>query len=186
MLVTYILAGCATLVPSAPPPLPALRLAPGDFGGSVSLVQRLSVRHSGEATQVNVPSDLQSVEALIQIDPSQLRVAGFVLGQRVFTFAWDGVTLSTERYVPLPEEANAARVLRDLQLAYWPAQSIRAALPAGWSLDDSDETRSLIYAGTKQVVVHFHAAPHWAGPCEFDNRREGYLLVIESARQAEH
>ncbi|MNV44553.1 hypothetical protein D3C71_1363180 [compost metagenome] len=68
------------------------------------------------------------------------------------------------------------RVLDDLQFALWPAAAIRAALPAGWTLQETDGVRSLVQGGTPWLVRD--TLPD--GRVRLRNLAEGYELVIES------
>ncbi|QNM99009.1 DUF3261 domain-containing protein [Chitinimonas koreensis] len=176
LFTAFLLAGCAQQ-PQRPtlPDLPPLQLAPADFGGSLSLAQRLDfARLDGR------PSGAQPIEALLEIDGESVRLAGFALGQRILTLAWDGRQLAVERHPRLPAEVDAARVLRDIELVYWPAERLRAALPAGWTLEDGADGRRLLADGVPVLTVSRTAAGA-AATVVLENRREGYRLTIESS-----
>ena len=175
------LAACAH--PVRPPALrlPALKLAPASLGASLSLAQRLTVRElpggAGNTAE-------RSIDVQLQVDAQALRLAAFALNQRVLMIVWDGRELQVQRHPMLPAEVDAARVLRDIQLCYWPAEAVRAALPAGWTLQDERSRRVLSNEQDPQVVIDYSAEPRWQGRAELDNRAERYRLSIESTTAA--
>jgi hypothetical protein len=156
--------------------LPLPELSPASFNGTVSLTQRLSFERTGGQSG---PS--QVIEAMLEIDDSDVRLAGFALGQRILTLHWDGHALNSERHPQLPQTVDAGRVLRDVQYAYWPTAAIKSVLPQDWSLDDEAGVRTLRYRGKPMLLVHYSVEPRWQGRAELDNRLEGYRLTIESA-----
>ncbi|MCP3161478.1 DUF3261 domain-containing protein [Myxococcus qinghaiensis] len=171
------LIACATPPPRRVAPevaLPMLSLAPAAFGASVSLAQRLSFAHDAD------PGGPRSLEALVEIDAAALQLAGFALGQRVFTMQWDGAKLDEQRDARVPEQFQSRTVLRDIQYVYWPAASVRAALPPDWTLEDAPGLRVLRHAGKDWLTVRYGGEPRWAGRAELVNLAEHYRLTIES------
>ncbi len=156
--------------------LPRPELSPASFNGTVSLTQRLSFERTGSK-----PSPIQVIEAMLEIDGSDVRLAGFALGQRILTLHWDGHALTSERHPQLPQTVDAERVLRDVQYVYWPVAAIKAVLPQDWSLDEEVGMRTLRYRGKPMLLVHYNDELRWQGRAELDNRLEGYRLTIESA-----
>ncbi|MCP3102404.1 DUF3261 domain-containing protein [Myxococcus sp. K15C18031901] len=154
--------------------LPSLMLPPASFGDTVSLAQQLSFAHEAD------PDGPRTVEALLELDPAALRLAGFALGQRMFSLVWNGSALEEERDPRLPEQFQARQVLRDVQLVYWPADVLRAALPPDWTLEDGPGRRALLHAGQEWVTVRYAGEPRWRGRAELVNVAEHYRLTIES------
>lgn len=176
---TVLLGACAA--PRAPlVQLPLLRLPPAALGRALSLVQRLSVRRLDAAAD----APPQTVEVLLEADGEALRLAGFALNQRVLTMAWDGRELQVKRHPLLPAEVDTDRMLRDLTLVLWPAEAIRAALPAGWTLDADARTRVLRDHGEPRLTIAYGVAVDAPlGPVTLSNLAEGYALEIESRVQ---
>ncbi|HEY9103768.1 DUF3261 domain-containing protein [Chitinimonas sp.] len=183
VLFALLLAACAT-VRQPPLVLPSLQLAPGAFGQSVSLVQRLRLEQAGINRLTSRPTAPRTLDAILEIDPDRVQLAGIAFEQRVLTILWDGHKLRENRHPFLPAEIDAARVLRDVQLVYWPLESVAAALPAGWSVAEQGESRSLSYGGEARVTVTYRGRPRWVGQAEIDNKVEGYKLTIDSTVQA--
>ncbi len=180
-----LVGACAALPDQTRAVLPELRLPPSSLGASVSLAQRLSIaRLPGTSDQAAVTQ--RQFDVLLEIDAHQLRLAGFSLGERIITLTWDGTQLTSERHPLLPADLDVARVLRDIELVYWPTAVLQSALPPDWVLSDSAQQRSLSYRGTPEVVVRYGDKARWTGRAELDNRLEKYLLSIESTPLSEH
>ena len=160
-----------------------LHLPPAALGQTLNLVQRLTIKKLPNAARSAAGGSERTLDALLQIDQSDLKLAAFALGQRVLTLSWDGHQLSSSRHPLLPVAVDSESVLRDIQLVYWPAAAIRQVLPPDWTLLDVGPTRTLSFQQLPEVVVNYSAAPAWTGRAELDNRAEGYSLVIESAVQ---
>ena len=154
--------------------LPSLRLAPESLGASFSVSQRLHFSHADDA---GAP---RTLEALLEVDAEALRLAGFAFHQRVFTLHWDGHELKESRVPQVPRQLVAEDVLRDLQLAYWPAEVLRLHLPEGWELSDDGKTRVLSRDGTPSLVITRQSEPAWQGVIEIVNHPDRYRLRIES------
>jgi hypothetical protein len=182
LTLVLVTSGCA-VAPSTPVEVPLLHLAPAALGQTVNLVQRLTIKKLPDAARATTGASEHSLDALLQIDQSNLRLAAFALGQRVLTLSWDGHHLDSTRHPLLPVAVGSEAVLRDIQLVYWPLASIRESLPAHWTLDEVGATRTLSFDQVPEVVVSYSATPAWTGRAELDNRAEGYRLEIESAVQ---
>ncbi len=143
--------GCATaplastLTTSAPSEL-VLQLSPASFGRSASLTQRITVSTSDR---------VQTVDALLEVDPTMVRVAFVSLAQTVGTLTWDGNSLDAQTSVHLPEALTPARILTDLQLVWWPVAAVKRELPAVFTLDADASRRVLSKAGVPIATVSF-------------------------------
>ena len=177
-----VCSGCV-LAPATPPQVPVLHLAPAALGQNLDLVQRLTIKKLPDAARSSLGGSEHSLDALLQIDQSSVKLAAFALGQRVLTLSWDGRRLDSSRHPLLPVAVGSEDVLRDIQLVYWPSESIRQALPEGWTVSDAGSTRTLYFQQSVEVLVTYSATPPWTGRAELDNRAEGYSLLIESSLQ---
>ncbi len=173
LLIATLLTGCAA--PPLPSTLPPLRLPPAALGAARwALSQRLSV------TRLDQPdAPPQRVELQLQLDASGLLLAGFAFGQRVLLMQWDGRDLRVQRHPMLPAEVDTDRMLRDLCLTFWPAEAVRAALPEGWTWEQTATALELRQDGQVRLVVQRPTA----NIVEIVNRAEGYRLLIESQSQ---
>ena len=130
-------------------------------------------------------SPAQPLDALLEIDPQGLHLAGFALQQRILTLHWDGQKLESWRHPLLPDSVDAGKILRDIELVYWPVAAIQASLPAGWQLEEADGERHLSLGGEIQLLIRYHVDAAGQGQIELENRREGYRLQIESSPQTD-
>ncbi len=146
---------------------PQLRLAPASLGRTLNLQQHITVYAPGRE---------QAVDALLEADAAHVQLGLVAMGQVAARLDWDGTTLTESKASWWPQVVSGARVLSDLQLTLWPVAAIRAALPAGWQLDEQGDTRTLSHDGAVVTVVT-HPAPQVV---ELDQRREHFRLKIES------
>ncbi|WP_411852575.1 DUF3261 domain-containing protein [Stenotrophomonas sp. LGBM10] len=168
LLLCVLLAGCAsTRMPTPLAQLPVLQLAPSALPQPLQLQQRLQFRFG---------SHERDLDALLEADGEQVRLAVQAMGQTGVRMVWDGKTLVQTRAPWLPPQVRGERVLDDLQFALWPAAAIRAALPPGWTLVDADGSRRLEQDGRAWLVLE----PLAPGRQRLRNLAEGYELVIES------
>lgn len=190
--VIVLLTAC-TSVPKSPiltdiqadsPALPELKLAPSAFGGAASLAQQLTWQIENVHALSNPSFAARPTDALVEIDADNVRMAFFAISQRILNLSWNGAVLKTTRHPLLPKELEPNKILRDLQLNYWPSDTIRAALPEDWSLNDTEDQRELIYRGQAQISIHYAAQPRWLGRTVLVNRIEHYKLIIESTQQS--
>lgn len=164
-----LLAACAGLgMPRPAIELPPLRLAPAALGRSLALQQRLVFSYGEHRS---------TLDALLEADPDEVRLAVQALGQTGVTLRWDGHVLEQHRATWLPPQVRAERVLDDLQFALWPADAVRAALPAGWTVVEREGERRLEHEGRAWLVLERRDPQHQ----RLRNLAEGYALEIESA-----
>ena len=148
-----------------------LALSPSAFPERVSLQQHVDVDYAGRQTDF---------DAVLDIAPEAMTLVGLKFGQRIFTIKYDGSKLEESRSMFLPRDVRARDVLSDLQLALWPADAVRDALPAGWTLRDSDNTRVLAKGAEDVTTITYDGSPRWIGTILLDNRALGYRLKIRS------
>lgn len=173
LIALLLLGGCAT--PALPPALPMLQIAPQAFGAPLQLTQRLTVQEA--PSDPLLPVSERQLDTLLQLDGQRLRLVALALGQRVLTLHWDGKQLDVQRHPMLPASVDAQRVLRDIALVFAPLDSLRAALPPGWTLDESASARTLLLDGRPQLRVRYLQG---RSRVEIDNLAERYQLRIES------
>ncbi len=125
-----------------------LRLSPASLGHPLALQQQLSF-HFG--------SEQRTLDGLLEVDAGEVRLEIQSMGQSALRLRWDGKHLEQHRAAWLPKALRGEEVLSDLQLAQWPAQAIRAALPAGWNLIESGNSRQLRHGDTSVETVRFPA-----------------------------
>ncbi len=168
LLLCVGLAACAsTRMPAPLAQLPTLQLAPSALPTPLQLQQRLQFRFGTHEREL---------DALLEADADEVRLAVQAMGQTGVRMVWDGTTLEQTRAPWLPPQVRGERVLDDLQFALWPADAIRAALPGGWTLVDAGAGRQLEQDGKAWLVLE-RLDPQRV---RLRNLAEGYELVIES------
>ncbi len=175
-----VLAGCAqppAAVPVAPvvagaqsAAMPLLQLAPAALGRTLALQQQLSVR-GPDGTE-------RHLQALLEADASEVRIALTSMGQVLARMRWDGAQLDVQRSRHWPQQVEPERILSDLQLVLWPAEVIAQALPPSWQLlAQPDGSRRLLQGETARVEVRV-VTPDLT---EIDYLQEGWRLRILTA-----
>jgi hypothetical protein len=166
-LLLAALAGCATTKPDDGG-VPSLKLSPAALGRPLDLQQHITLRAAGH---------VQQMDALLEVDPTRIKLAVVAMGQVAARIEWDGRTLTEWRSSWWPASVSSARILDDMQLSLWPLAAVQAALPAGWQAsDDGDGTRTLSDGGAPVLVVRHTGAD----VIELEQRREHYRLTIVS------
>jgi len=167
--VTVLLCGCAAPQLHTGQAWPML--APAALGESISLQQHLRVERNGRVDEIDVA---------LEVDPKRLDLVGLAMGQRVLTLHYDGKALQSWRHFMLPPQVRAEDVLEDLQLAFWPAEVLRGALPFGWRLEEDGLRRTLFSGGEKVTEIVYSGQPRWIGTIKLMNMRYNYHLTIQS------
>ncbi len=170
--VLLVLASCATPAPRPAVVLPTLHLAPAALGRVLSEQQQLRIR---------VGKQERDLDALLEVDPDEVRLLVQAMGQSGVRLSWDGTILHEQRAAWLPSSVRGARVLDDLQFALWPADAIRKVLPVGWTLQDDATSRELQHAGRSWLIMTRKSG----GQLHLENLAEGYQLEILSGSDAD-
>jgi hypothetical protein len=171
------LTACVT-TPRPPPPGDDLlfKLSPNSLGRELQLAQRITVLRG---------ADRKTFEAQLEVDALEVRIAAVALGQTVASLTWNGTTLKQQVSTHVPEAITADRILSDVQLAWWPAAAIRAALPGGYTLVEEGTRRTLSRDGTGVARIDYEGtAPAWQH-VRLAHLKYGYELDIESVDLAQ-
>ena len=164
-------AGCVT---TPKPPAEAefgLRLSPASLGRELLLSQRITVVRGEER---------RSFDAQLEADAKSVRIAAVAMGQTIASLVWDGKSLEQHVSTHVPAAVTAARILSDVQLAWWPAEAVRAGLPAGYSLEEGSGTRVVTDEGAPFASVTYEGTgPAWKF-VRLTQQKYGYVLEIES------
>lgn len=166
VLAASLLAACAG-TRTAPPPDFALRLSPASLGHELAVQQRMTVTAHGHSQQLDVA---------LEVDARALHLAVLDFGQTVARLDWDGRELKESKARGWPAAVTGARVLSEVQWVQWPADAIRAALPAGWTLDAQDDARTVCYQGAPVLRIRYPQA----GVAELDNLAAHYQVRLQS------
>lgn len=171
LILLFALVGCVTVPRPVPEPEFGLRLAPAALGRELALSQRVTVIRGEQR---------KSFDAQLEVDSSSVRIAAVAMGQTIATLSWDGKELAQNVSVHVPPAVTASRILSDVQLAWWPADAIRAGLPAGFSLADSEGARVVTQHGAAFASVAYEGTAPAFRHVVLTHQRFGYVLDIES------
>jgi len=164
-----VLTSCATN-PAAPARL-GLQLAPSALGATIALQQHLTIERNGKTDEL---------DAALEVDADQLQLVGLAFGQRVLSLHYDGSHMTEWRHFMLPAQVRSEDILEDMQLTLWPLESIRQALPAGWSIQDQGMQRNLYRDDVLICTIHYSSMPRWSGTVQLENIRYHYRITIVS------
>lgn len=154
-------------------------------GPDIALQQRLSFDRLS-ATEVD-PSidapdsgDITTLDVLLILSRTSTRLAAMSNGLRVISLTWDGDRLDETRRPEVPAHVSSRRMLVDLQLAWWPSDVIRLALPSGLQLTDVGLHRTLRRGDTVVVDIEYPSGDRYHGRTVFRQLEVGYAIVIDS------
>jgi hypothetical protein len=124
-----------------------------------------------------------ALDCVVEVTTDRVTVIGLLpAGNRVFSVRYDGNRVEQERTPQVPEQVQPEQLLADVQLVFWPAESMQAAFGAGpWSLVQPDaRTRRLLRDGRLVAEVHYGDADPWRGRSWLVNLERGYALIVDS------
>jgi hypothetical protein len=179
-LVAVLLAGgltaCAAVTRDAWSPWDNRPLPPEALGMSVRAVQQWHIISGGRSFLLL---------SVLDVSPHGLTLVGLSgFGRRVITLQYNGMELRDERHPGVPEELKGARILREIQLIYWPKEAVLHALPRGWYIEETGAERIVMNAGEVIARIRCEGENRWQGHCEYEDRRSGYRLAIDSQVEA--
>lgn len=153
-------------------------LPPSEAGFEASLTQEVSFERG--ATRFDST-------ALLEVSSTEVVLVGLSpFGTRMLSLRWDGKKLIQERDRSIPKELPLELILRDIQLATWPAASVRAALPSpAWKLQDTGSERILLKDGKVVVRIRYAGSDRLHSDLEFEHLGLGYLMKIHPLREIE-
>lgn len=180
--------GACALLQAPSERVPMLQLTPAALGFDVSVAQRVTVSRPATPSDAGGGSERAvSADAVLEVDAGSVRMAVLSLGQAMLRVEWDGRQLTQSHAPGWPDAADGAQILNDVQLALWPAQAIRTALPEGWTLRDSAATlnapaqRWLAHDGRHAVRIDYPSPQRTVMVHLNRHEQEAWRVEIESA-----
>ena len=137
----FLLAGCATTATIPVSALQAMPVLPPS-----SLGQTRNARQIVHAAFADREATMQCV---VEISPQRLRVIAVnAMGLRLFGVTVEGDQVTVERAPGVPEQIDPARILADIQLAYWPLAKLKAAYEdSGWMVSEPFANQGMTTVG---------------------------------------
>lgn len=134
VLLSLLLTACNSWSPrDRLPELPLL--SPASLEQQWQVTQSVTLRPLSTGADNGYPS--QTLLAAWSATPERLDLAGLTpMGQTLLTLGYDGTKLSEFTSPLLPEEVSGRDILTQIQLAYWPVNTIQQALAGSdWQLE---------------------------------------------------
>jgi len=152
----------AGLMPMAPPLDPARRI-----------VQQITATWPGRQ---------ETLLCVLELDNRHIAVAGLSSdGISLFNLNYDGKTLALDKSALLPSGFAPERIIKDLQLVYWPQAELQKILPKQWRLEtDSRHRRLYDNDGLRVDVDYLQPDSLWAKAVTVTNHRYHYHLHIKT------
>lgn len=166
------LSACAGLRAGPEAPAVLLRLPPAALDRELMLSQHMEIRTAAGA---------RAFDVALEVDAEAVRLAVMQWGQVMARMSWDGRELTQSTVPGWPRQVSAEGVLSDLQLVWWPADAVRAALPPGWTLDDNAQGR-ILREGTQAVTTVRRLDQ---ARVELTQHRQGYTVLVSSQDAAQ-
>jgi hypothetical protein len=186
LLLAILLAGAAAACASGTAPndrtvaqiAPAVRFVtppPAALGYPIEVHQFITARYGRESI---------SFEGLLSVAPEKLQLVGLDgFGRRAMTIARIGDVVAFEREPWFPADLEAANILADIAIIYWPEQAVREGLAGTRAIVETTATeRRITLDGEEIVHVAYDAGPQhpWDGPVHYRNAAFGYELALRS------
>ncbi|MDR2173136.1 MAG: DUF3261 domain-containing protein [Burkholderiales bacterium] len=166
LLAALVLTACASFWLSGG--LPLLRIAPAALGER-TVEQRLTIVWANKQ---------RTLETVLDIHADSLTVIGMAFGARLFSFDYNGKrTVETQ---PLPANLSAARIMNDVLLAYAPLDTLRDALPRGWTVHEKQGVRQVFLDETLNISILYSEGSPWQGRIVLDNHALRYQVTFDS------
>ncbi|MDR2710879.1 MAG: DUF3261 domain-containing protein [Burkholderiales bacterium] len=148
--------------------LALLKISPSAFAPR-TIEQRATITRNGEQ---------KTLEMVFDIRADTMTVIGMALGARLFSFDYDGKEIVETK--PLPNGLSAARIMNDLLLIYAPLDTLRAALPSGWTVSEEKGARQVFLDGALNISIRYFDGSSWQGRTVLDNHALHYQLTLDS------
>lgn len=167
---------CATLVATmaitgcAAPHILLSPLAPQTLGTPVTARQQVTLHFDG---------NVRSLQVALKVTPNDLSLIGLTaIGQRLFTLSWENGQTHLHSSIDSISKIDPARILADLQLAYWPLPVLRSALPDNLRLTQYGTARVLWRGDELLWFASSTGTDRWGSTMTLYNAELGYRLTI--------
>ena len=175
LIVVVALVGCGTQT-TRPATADGSRplLAPATLGGTRAVNQ--IVRGALGEREL-------TMSCIVTVKDGTMSIVGLsAMGVRLFTIKYDGQSTTVDNTLPIPPQLTPERLLADLQLVFWPLETLKQPLAtAGWQVSEATPGTRRLRHETKLVAeVHYASTDAWSGRSWLVNLEHGYTLNIES------
>jgi hypothetical protein len=163
--------------PAETRPQPLFPLAPPS-GPPRRIVQQLSAHW---------PGSRETLLCVLELDSQHIAMAGLTQdGLSLFNLSYDGKKLEADKNPLVPETLVPEMIIADLQLVYWPLDSLQKLLPKGLKLEAGPGFRRLSEQGRPLVEVRYLSQEDlnhegaWPKEVELTHLQYHYKLTIHT------
>lgn len=173
MVILVWLNGCALLMPSGDSKPDEIIPIASPLGPARRIVQQITAVWTDQQ---------ETLLCVLELDQQHIAIAGLSNdGLSLFDLNYDGKTLSLEKSPLLPDSFAPERIIKDLQLVYWPQAELQKILPQQWRLEADKHHRRLYYNNERRVDVDYlQADAVWAKSVTLTNHHFHYQLHIKT------
>jgi len=167
------ISGCALIKPAGDlEPVELMPMAP-PLGPARRIVQQITASWPGRQ---------ETLLCVLELDKQRIAIAGLSSdGISLFNLSYDGKVLTLDKSPLLPAAFAPEFIIKDLQLAYWPAAELHKILSRHWRLEADKQHRRLYYNNDKLVDVDYlQPDAAWAKEVALSNHRYHYHLHIKT------
>jgi len=168
------LGGCAATPPARPALVSRPLLAPATLGQERTVSQVVRAALGARELTFN---------CVVTVKQGAMSVIGLnAVGLRLFSVRYDGATVQADKSPGAPTEFDPAHLVADLQLVYWPIETLQPALTqSGWQLSEPVPGTRRLRRGERLVAeVHYATLDAWTGRSWLVNFEHGYSLQVDS------
>lgn len=120
----------------------------------------------------------------MEIDAQKMVLVGMGhMGSPVLNLVWDGRKLEATVSPLLQGDIHPGFLLRDMQLCFWPLETIRGGVKSpNWKIEESDDRlqRWVLFRDKKRIEIYYSSADHWQDTISFKHLAHGYSFQIET------
>jgi hypothetical protein len=124
-----------------------------------------------------------SVNLVTQFSPDEMRTIGLTkFGSRIFTISYNNQNID---FVPTPLVPAVAQIhpeymLADMQLVYWPIESIKRNLKDGMTVTESPLQRVFLKDGKPVIEITYSKKNKWQSKIHYRHLERKYEYTIEN------
>ena len=165
LLLALSLNACSLLRPAEP-----RLLAPATLQQQLQLNQTLSSNFDGQQ---------QQILTVVKITHDHLLLLGLSAeGQRLFSLDYDGNTLQQNSLPAVADKLDAERILRLLQLMYWPLDTLQSAYGNDYRILEQGKQRDLMHHDSKIITISYSETIRWQGSATITYHQQPLQLII--------
>ncbi len=146
------------------------------------LIQNVHTTYYGNVE--NAPARDANFEAYLATNSREVKLSILFMSHRAWDINFNGEMIFEERESLVPQELQAAHLLRDITLSYWPENAIERQSKT-LNVVDSKNTRKVLDRVTGETLIDVRyesgaSATNPVGRIVLDNHKEQYKLIIDS------